>query len=898
MSAPVLVTKLYAPPPRPQAVPRQRLIDQMNEGLHRKLTLISAPAGFGKTTLVSEWLANRDPRSSWLSLDEEDNDPTRFLTYFIAALQSIDESLGIDVLNALRSPQPPPTESILTALLNEVAATEEDFIIVLDDYHRIDSSQVDNILGFLTDYLPPQMHLVITTRQDPSLPLARLRARGQMTELRATDLRFTVEEATQFLNTVMGFNLSTEDIAALETRTEGWIAGLQLAALSLQGREDIHGFISAFAGDNRYIVDYLVDEVLEHQPEHVRNFLLQTSVLDRLSGQLCDAVTGQEDGALLLESLERSNLFVIPLDDKREWFRYHHLFADVLYAHLLEEQPRLLPTLHLLASEWSEHNDLPSEAIRHALAAEDFERAAGLLELTWSEMDRNRQSYTWLGWAKTLPDETIRARPLLCVGCAWALLDSGELESGEAYLRAAERLLDATKSIEMIGTDENNISYLRAIIASARAYYAMAFGDISGTVKNAQQALDLLPIDNHIERGIAASLLGMAYWAIGSLAEAAQALIDGMSSFQRAGNLILAITGTFVIADIRRTQGQLREAFDTYHQSLKLVEGQGELVQRGTAETHTGLSELYCERYMLEDAKEHLAKSKELGENSGLPHWQYRWCIAHARIKEMEGNLDNALNLLDEADRLYIRGPVPDVRPIAALKAQVWVAQGRETEALHWAQEQGLSIEDDTSYLHEFEYITLARVLLAANKSDPASYPVDGTIGLLERLLKAAEDGSRMGNAIEILTLLALAHQRDNNESLALEALGQALALAAPEGYIRSFVDKGTSLLLLLSEASARGIMPDYARRLLTLVTMDEQDDNAYPIEQPLIEPLSERELEVLHLIAEGLSNREIAERLFIALPTVKGHNQVIYGKLQVQRRTEAVARARELGLL
>src|SRR5215204_4644464 len=386
MSTPILTTKLYVPPPRPHAVLRPRLTGRLNEGLPRKLTLISAPAGFGKTTLLGEWVAGCERLAAWLSLDEVDSDPTRFLAYLVAALQTIAPNIAEGVLGALQSPQPPPTESILTVLLNEVTTVEDEIVLVLDDYHLIDATAVDDALTFLLEHLPPRMHLVIATREDPNLPLARLRVRGQLGELRAADLRFTPSEAAEFLEGVMGLSLSAEDIAALEDRTEGWIAGLQLAALSMRGREDVAGFIRAFAGDNRYVVDYLVEEVLQRQPERVRSFLLQTSILERLSGPLCDVVTGQDGGKARLAALERGNFFVVPLDDQRHWYRYHHLFADVLRAHLRDEHPDRVPDLHRRASAWYEQHGEPSEAIRHALAAEEFERAASLVELAALEM--------------------------------------------------------------------------------------------------------------------------------------------------------------------------------------------------------------------------------------------------------------------------------------------------------------------------------------------------------------------------------------------------------------------------------------------------------------------------------------------------------------------------------
>src|SRR6266700_5114176 len=407
MPTSILATKLYLPRLRPNVVSRPRLLERLNEGLHRKLTLISAPAGFGKTTLVSEWIEGIGRPTAWLSLDEGENDPTRFLAYLVAALQTIAATIGKGVLGVLQSPQPPPPEAILTALLNEITTLPDNFVLVLDDYHVIDAKPVDIALTYLVEHLPPQMHLVIATREDPQLPLARLRAQGQLIELRAADLRFTPSEAAEFLNQVMGLNLSAQDIAALEDRTEGWIVGLQLAALSMQGHQDVPGFIRAFAGDHRYIVDYLVAEVLQRQPESVRSFLLQTSILDRLHGPLCDAVTGQEEGNARLEALERGNFFVVPLDDQRHWYRYHHLFAEVLSAHLMAEQPDQISTLHRRASEWYEQHGSAADAIRHALAAFDFERAAHLIEPAVPAMRRIRQEATVLGWLKVLPDELV-----------------------------------------------------------------------------------------------------------------------------------------------------------------------------------------------------------------------------------------------------------------------------------------------------------------------------------------------------------------------------------------------------------------------------------------------------------------------------------------------------------
>jgi LuxR family transcriptional regulator, maltose regulon positive regulatory protein len=909
MSTPILTTKLYVPPPRPHAVLRPRLTGRLNEGLHRKLTLISAPAGFGKTTLLGEWVAGCERPAAWLSLDEADSDPTRFLSYLVAALQTIAPNIGEGVLGALRSPQPPPTESILTSLLNEISTVPDDFVLVLDDYHVVDSGAVDDALAFVLEHLPPRMHLIISTREDPQLPLARLRARGQLGELRAADLRFTPSEAAEFLEGVMGLDLSAEDIAALEDRTEGWIAGLQLAALSMRGREDVAGFIRAFAGDNRYVVDYLVEEVLQRQPERVRSFLLQTSILERLSGPLCDAVTDQEEGNALLEALERGNLFVVPLDDRRHWFRYHHLFADVLRARLMEEQPDRAPTLHRRASEWYERNGSPTDAIRHALAAEDFERAAGLVELAALEMLGSSQE-TLYRWLMALPDEVVRARPVLSVYYAFALLGRGGFEAFDAHLRDAERWLDTSAetserreapSVEMVVVDEVAFRSLPGTIAVARAYHAGALGDVFCAADHARRALDLLPDDDHLWRGAAASLLGIAYWTSGDLEAAYRSFADGVSHQQMTGHVRFQIAVTYILADIRIAQGRLNEAVRTYEQSLQVATEQGEPVW-GTANLYVGLSELHRERGDLEAAKQHLLRSKELDEHGGLPETRYRWYVAMARIKEAQGDLDGALDLLDEAERQYVESPDPDVRPVAALKTRVWVAQGRLTEALGWTRERGLSAHDDLSYLREFEHITLARVLLARYKSDREERSIHEAMGLLEHLLKAAEAGGRMGSVIEILVLQALAHEAQGDSSTALVPLERALSLAEPEGYVRIFVDEGLPMARLLYEALSQGVESDYIRRLLAAFPVAESEQTASsPMrgsKSELVEPLSERELEVLQLIAEGLTNQEVATRLYLSLHTVKVHARNIFTKLAVKNRAQAVARGRALGIL
>lgn len=904
MPTSVLTTKLYIPPIRPELVSRPRLIEQLDEGLHRKLTLISAPAGFGKTMLLSEWSASHAWPFAWISLDASDGDPHRFLVYIISAVQTISSNLGDRMLAALQSPQPPPSETILASLVNDIAALPENFILVLDDYHLIDAEAVDQALAYLLENMPPQMHVVITTREDPRLPIARYRARGQLTELRIRDLRFTSSEVSEFLNQMMGLSLTPEEVASLQRRTEGWIAGLQLAALSMQGREDIPGFIQTFAGDNRYIVDYLADEVLSRQPEHIRTFLLQTSILDRLSGPLCDAVTAQPGSAVLLETLERGNLFVIPLDDRRRWYRYHHLFADVLRAHALDELTEQVPNLHRRASAWYQHNDSPVDAICHAYSAGDFERAADLIELAWPGMEGNFQIALWLNMVSGLPDELIHARPVLAADYGWALLQRGDLETADSLLHQVEQWLDTEPhpgeesrepANRMVIADQEQFRTLPAILATARTYQAQALGNIPRAVEYGERALALLPEEDHLRRGMVAALLGVAYWGEGDMELAHRTLSAGMEDMRLAGNILFALRGTYILADIRVAQGRLREAISTYEHYLQLAETQGEHVLRGTADLYLRLSELLYEQNIISIANEQMHKAEVLGQQDASLHWRYRHRLAQARLRKTQGDLNGALGQLDEAERLHVATPVPQVHPISALRAQIWTAQDRLQEALDWVQEQSLSVNDNLSFLREFEHVTLARVLIAQHRHTGTPDSIVDALALLERLLEAAEAGGRAGSMIEILVLEALAHEAQDDIPMALIPLNHALTLAGPEGYVRVFVDEGPPMARLLSEAASQGIMPEYANRLLAAF---EAGSRITPAQQPLIEPLSERELEVLRLVAQGLTNQQIAERLFIAISTVKGHNQRIYAKLQAERRTEAIVRARELGLL
>ncbi len=954
MPAPILATKLYLPPPQPGIVFRPRLIERLNQGLQHTpgVSLISAPAGFGKTTQVSEWVAGCGRTVAWLSLDEGDSDPARFLTYLVAALQTITKDIGKGVLAAIQTAQPLTTinETLLATLLNEISAIPEHFILVLDDYHLIDCEPIDQALTFLIDHQPPHMHLVIATRADPSLPLPRYRVRGQLTELRAADLRFTAEEAGAFLNQMMNLSLSVENIAALETRTEGWIAGLQLAALSLQGREDIPSFIQAFTGSHRFVLDYLAEEVLHRQPEPVRSFLLQTALLDRLCAPLCNAVTGREDGKDMLHVLERSNLFLIPLDDQRQWYRYHRLFAEVLQAHLMEAQPDRVASLHGRASAWYERNGLRSDAIRHALAAKDFERAAGLIELAWPAAEwGSMQQAAWLAWVKALPEALLHARPVLTVGYAYVLLGRGELEAAQARLQDAERWLEPAERMQaqpetpsgetcpesfdgvypensrrtqdkillgMVVVDQEQWKSLPASIAIGRAYIAQALGNIPDTVRYASRVLEF-PEANPFRHSQASMMLGMACWASGDLQAAERTFADYTMKLRAAGNIPDAIGTTVVLADIRLALGRLQEAILTSEQLLQFVMDQGGPISLDAADLHRELCELYLEQGNLEAADQHLQQSKELGEKAELPVGRFRWWIAHARLNETQGDLVGALAHLDEAQRLYIRTPFPDLCPISAMKARIWLKQGRLDKALDWAGAQGLSPEDDLCFLREYEHLTLARILIAQYRNERMDGTIQAAMRLLDRLLQAAQEGGpRVGSVIEILVLQALALEELGSLPPALVALERALALAKPEGYVHIFVDEGEPIRLLIADfRPAPGVGPvlqiekqkcdqdhkliGYIDRLLAAFVRpasipQSKIDN---LKSTMVEPLSDRELDVLRLLRSELNGPEIARELMVSLSTLRTHTQNIFSKLGVNNRRAAVRRAEELDL-
>lgn len=889
MSTPILNTKLYIPPPRPKVVPRPRLIERLNEGLHRKLTLISAPAGFGKTTLVSEWVASRSQPIAWLSLDEADSDPTLFLTYLVAALRTVAPSIGEGVLGVLQSPQPPPTESILTALLNEITTSPDNLVLVLDDYHVIDAKPVDNALTFLLEHLPPQMRLVIATREDPQLPLARLRGGDQLTELRVTDLRFTPSEAAGFLNQAMGLNLSVEDIDALETRTEGWIAGLQLAAISMQGHKDTTSFVKSFTGSHHFVMDYLVEEVLQQQSESVQTFLLRTSILDRLCGPLCDALLldASASGQATLEYLEHANLFIVPLDNERRWYRYHHLFADLLRQRLHQwttdggqrANSSPVPELHKRASQWYEDNGLLIEAFHHAVAANDIERTARIVQTKGIPLHFRGVVTAILNWLESLPRAVLDARPSLWWTYAALLLVSGQTTGVEEKLQVAEAALQGGPE----GQADDKTRPLIGQIAAARATLALTRYDVETMLTQSRRALEYLSPKNLSLRANAHWTLGFAYFFQGDRAAARQALTEAVSLSQRAGDIFTTILATIGLGGLQEADNQLHLAAETYRRVLQWA---GDQPLQIIYEAHLGLARVLYEWNDLDAAEEHGRQSLYLARQYDKVIDRFIVCeVFLARLKLAQGDVAGAAAILAQASQsARQQNFVYRIPEVAAAQVVTFLRQGNLAAAAHLTQTHDLPLSQ-------------ARVHLAQGDTSAA-------LAVLGPLRQQMEAKGWEDERLKAMVLQAVALQAHGEKDKAVQLLGDALALAEPGGFIRIFVDEGIPMAQLLAEAVTRGMMPDYTGKLLAVFEAEEQkgkDKSSLPVAPPvqsLIEPLSQRELEVLQLIAQGLSNREISERLFLALDTVKGHNRKIFDKLQVQRRTEAIARARELGLL
>ena len=930
MRTPLLQTKLTVPPPRAELVPRQRLNDLLDESLDRKLTLISAPPGFGKTTLVGNWIRQRESsgsssegiehsagktRTAWLSLDVEDSDPERFWRYVIAALRAGDIDVGEDLSEALEATQPPSNETILTLLINQLDTPQSTSagippdVLVLDDYHQITSDEIHEGLNFLIDHQPRTLHVVIATRSDPPLHLPLRQGRGEVTQIRASDLSFSREESELFLNSSMGLGLSAPDIAALEGRTEGWIAGLQLAALSLQNQEDKHAFVSGFAGDNRYIADYLVDEVLRAQPQHVQDFLLHTSVLDRLSAPLCEAITGRSESRAILVSLEQGNLFLAPLDTQREWYRYHQLFKDLLDERLRHSiGPSEVKKLHERAYDWYLTRGDLIEAIEHALSAADFHRVADLIEEHAQEVFAQHRLNTLSRWLASLPDEILGKRPVLNTILAWALVATGRFDEAENAAKAIEKSVGVrVEEVQPEGWLELDTSVRSVLIEATviRSVIAINAFDIPSTIKLSQLVSPYLRDDSQLFafnqpkdlRTVVAFNTGIAYELTGDGAKAERSLVEAVDLSIETSNFNVLPAAIAHLAQLQVIRGYLHEAGATYERAIRMSAEHSEWPSPLTASAHIGLGRLRYEWNDLDRARAQITAGMELAERWNLAEGFVAGYVGLAKLYQAQGDREAAIGALDEAvHRLSQPNTAVFLPAVKAYRARLWIDQGNLTAATRWKRESNLDTNAEPQFMSEVDNLVLARLLLAQESWEAASE-------YISRLLAFAEEGERYGRVIEMHILRSLALEGLTDVSGADGALSKALTLAEPHGYTRLFVDERSQLAGPLYRIAAGEVQSNYANQLLDVINAEgllPSDLATEPVgkQARYVEPLSDREIEVLECISEGLSNREIGQRLSISLSTVKTHTRNIYGKLDVKNRTQAVAKSRALGIL
>jgi LuxR family maltose regulon positive regulatory protein len=907
----LLATKLHIPRPRPGFLARPQLTQRLADGIARELVLVCTPAGFGKTILLAGWARTGQRPVAWLSLDDADNDPARFWRHAAAALDTVCPGVAERVAGLLGPPPPRSFEGLVTALLNELDGVAEEVVLVVDDYHLIQAAAVHQSLGFLLEHLPGSLRLVVATRADPPLPLARLRARGQLAELRERDLRFSPTEAAELLRGAVGPDLPAAAVAVLTDRTEGWAAGLQLAALSLRGHTDPAGFVEGFSGSHRYVLDYLAEEVLDRQPEPLRAFLLETSVLERLCGPLCQAVTGRTDSQQLLEQAERAGLFLQPLDEVRGWWRYHQLFADLLRARLQRERPDRLPGLHRAAAAWCQRQGLVDEAVGHALAAGDAVWAARLIEQHFDALQRRSEDAALRRWLQALPAELVRSRPRLCLAQAVAAVAADRLEAAASLLDDAERALadrgdQPEEPFEPSGGRAVSVlANLPAAIALGRAMVARLEGDAERTTACSRQALAQLGEGEWILRSLADYYLAVGDWLRGRVVQAEQAL-GGLVAEQRAGERYFGRL-YHDLAKVQRARGHLGAALGTYRQLLGVAAAPGQPAALHTAGiAQVGMAEVLYERGELDAALDHATQGVAVSRQVGWTLALSTGLAILAWIRQAKGDRASALEAMREAERVQrpATAVVGLLNPLPALRTRLALAHGEVADAARWVQQRGLGAEDEPSYPREREYLVLARVLLAEHTPDRA-------FGLLERLHAQAAAQQRTGSVIEIRALQALARAAAGDKQGALAALAEALTLAAPEGHLRVFVDEGAPMATLLgtllttpatTQAVATHVPPAYLDRLLEgfeqagqAVLPRSRRGAALP---GLVAALSARELEVLQLLAAGKPNPAIAQELVITLDTVKRHVTHILDKLGVANRVQAVTRARELGLL
>jgi LuxR family transcriptional regulator, maltose regulon positive regulatory protein len=893
----LLVTKLHIPHPRSSLVTRPRLFNRLNEGLTHKLILISAPPGFGKTTILCDWISQSPCSFSWVSLDTNDNESSRFWTYFIAAIQRWNPKLGDQALTWLQSSPSIPIEAILTTLLNEIDAFSGSFAIVLEDYHTIDSLSIHQNLTFLIDHMPSNMHVIITSRSDPQLPLAQYRATNEMVEIRSEDLRFTSEEIDLFLNQTMGLGLTFEQIASLESRTEGWIAGLQLAALSMRGHKDHSGFISSFAGSHRFILDYLIEQVLQRQTTDIQEFLLNTSILTRFTAPLCDAITGRNDSQTILEHLDRANLFLVSLDDERIWFRYHHLFADALQSLLRSNQVPHSTELHRRAAKWYETQNMISDAIDHALLASDWEQAVRMIEQVGMPIANQKKAQTVLGWSSLLPDFAFISHPRLQIIKALAWMFIKRFDDSRNCLESVEKIILTSSDRS---TDEMRV--LLGETASMHSVLSRLLGNIPECVTFANKALELIPESDLLLRSSVLPNAALAFLISGDMRLGTEAaLLQSNQTANRLNFRYVKLRGFRLLGWYYALKGSLKTAANTYRNINRVVNGPDELADVfGSPGYYFGMGDILIEWNDLKSAEDHIGLGLKLIKetdalDADILSLGYQ---SAARLKQAMGDTEGAIQILREFEQIARQNHffTPLVTRCVARQVLLGQFRGNTTAASEWILNNGLTIDDDPYYPGEAEYLIYARYLIHQGK-------ISQGLSLLERWLEDAELKERMRSVIEILILRSRAFKASSHFEEAIKTIAKAINHAEPEGYIRIFVDEGAEIAELLAETASRGVSPDYIHHILAAFPQDQihlppHSLDPTPNSTRLVDPLSRREIEVLNLINSGASNQTIAHELVISVATVKRHISNIYSKLQVTSRTQVIAKAREFGIL
>jgi LuxR family maltose regulon positive regulatory protein len=909
----LLATKLRCPSLPPKRVQRPYLSHHLNAGFEagRQVTLVSAPAGFGKTTCIAEWVQALDCPVTWLSLDAADDDPGRFFTYLVAALQQVDASLGREIGGMLRAGQLPPAQVIHTTISNDILAWDDRFVLILDDFHLIQDRVILQVFADLVANLPPPLHLVLISREDPSLPLARLRAHNQLTEIRAGNLRFSGQETNRFLGEVMGLSLSPADVSVLEDRTEGWIVGLQLAGIALQtpagaawDRAGPSPLVAALSGSHRFVLSYLTEEVLSQQPEEVREFLLQTAILDRLSGDLCNAVTGRADSQALLERLFDANLFLIPLDEGPRWYRYHHLFADMLRDRQRALQPDRTAELHRRASHWyseaSEEARRPlgeqaayvGEAIRHALAGSDYALALELVETHAVDTIMQGCVKTVAGWMQTIPPEWSASSPRASMAFAWMHFLRGTMAQAAPYLERLETMFSRPR------TDLERDPSLQAQWLALQATVHNAQGEPMESLALANQALDIVPVTDHHVLSLIYLALADAYQRLDDHVRAAEAFERIVHHGRAAGNLVVEIMGTAGLVAMGQRRGHLHRAFEIAAEGIDHVERAGSLPPLSAA-VYGALGQISYQWNQLDQAHHYYRRATQVSGLSGYRDAEISYLVLLSRLHLAEGDPETSAQEIQQAADLVQGGAASWLwSEVVSQQVRTYLARDNPAAAEALLGRTGVSPRDEVTYLTDALHLAHLRLLRYRGERRQRKGTLRQASDLARRIVASAQAGQRMEAILQALILGALVQASSGDASGSLDLLDRALALAEPEGYVRVFVDEGAPVAALLQRALAQGIGSSYAGKLLAHFGSPEGDDKLLQGNAGLIEPLSARELEILRLIHEGCSNQEIGRRLVITLYTVKKHNSNIYGKLCVNSRTQAIARARQLGLL